>query len=328
MLQFNIDRTKVQAVIDLITIVAGIHFSLYISSIAYTVIPVFSKPQAVDGFLPIGSLIALKYYFIAGVFDLVHPAGMVILFFAIMISFLFKKAFCSWFCPVGTLSEWLWKLGHRLLGENFLPPKWLDIPLRSLKYLLMYFFVMSVLKMDQGQMASFLDGQYWKIADVKMLSFFINMSRITMMVLIIMAIASLFIRNFWCRYLCPYGGFLAIFSFISPSRVMRNESTCTNCGLCAKACPAYLPVDKKPYIISAECTGCIACTESCPINMALQFETFPMKPSFWTSKRLTFIILGSFLILVIVAKASGVWDSNTPTKEIIELLPYLESIAH
>lgn len=263
-----------------------------------------------------------------GVPDLVHPAGMVILFFAIVLSFLLKKAFCSWFCPVGTVSEWLWKLGHRLFGKNVLPPKWIDIPLRSLKYLLMYFFVMSVVKMDQGQMASFLGGHYWKIADVKMLIFFMNMSRFTMIVLIVITIASLFIRNFWCRYLCPYGGFLAIFSFMSPSRVTRNEKICTDCGICAKACPAYLPVDKKPYILSAECTGCIMCTEACPVKEALQFETLPLKPSFWNSKRLTLVILGGFLILVIVAKASGIWDSNTPTKEIFELLPFLNRISH
>ena len=29
-----------------------------------------------------------------------------------------NKAFCSWLCPVGTLSEYLWQVGRRMLGRN------------------------------------------------------------------------------------------------------------------------------------------------------------------------------------------------------------------
>jgi polyferredoxin len=52
-----------------------------------------------------------------------------------------KKAFCSWLCPIGTLSESLWMLGRKLFGKNPGLPRWLDYPLRSLKYLLLFFFV-------------------------------------------------------------------------------------------------------------------------------------------------------------------------------------------
>jgi len=325
---FRSDRNKVQWFIFAITILAGIQFTVFISSLSLTGFSSLSKPQAVDGFLPIGSLISLKYFFMTGIMDHVHPAGVVILLFAVIISFLFKKAFCSWFCPVGTVSEWLWKLGYQIFGKNYKPPKWIDIPLRSIKYLLMYFFVISVLRMDVGRLESILGGQYWKMADVKMLSFFASMSGMAITVLVLLAVFSLFIRNFWCRYLCPYGGFLGIFSFISPSRIARDDNACTDCGLCAKVCPAYLPVDKKPYIISAECTGCVACTDACPVNKALQFETLPLRTSFWTTRRLAFIIVGSFLILVVVSKAAGIWESQTTTEEIQKLLPYLNSIEH
>jgi len=322
------DRNKVQWFIFIITILAGIQFTVFISSLELTGNSTVSKPQAVDGFLPIGSLVSLKYYFKTGIFDHVHPAGVVILLFAVLLSFLLKKAFCSWFCPVGTLSEWVWKFGYRIFSKSVKPSKWIDIPLRSLKYLLMYFFVLSVLEMDEGYMTSFLNGQYWKVADVKMLLFFTGMSGVTILVLILLVAGSLFIRNFWCRYLCPYGAFLGIFSLISPSRIARNSESCTDCGLCSQVCPAYLPVDKKEYIISAECTGCVACSEACPVKNTLEFETLPMRSSFWTARRLAFFILCSFLILVVVSKAFGIWESNVASDEIIKLLPRIETISH
>ena len=56
--------------------------------------------------------------------------------------------FCGWLCPVGTLSEYLWKLGRDTFKRNFLLPRWLDIGLTSLKYLLLAFFVRIILVGD------------------------------------------------------------------------------------------------------------------------------------------------------------------------------------
>ncbi len=56
-------------------------------------------------------------------------------------SLLLKKAFCAWLCPVGTLSEVLWKLGRASSAAICVLPRWSDLPLRGLKYLLLGFFV-------------------------------------------------------------------------------------------------------------------------------------------------------------------------------------------
>jgi polyferredoxin len=38
-----------------------------------------------------------------------------VLFIAfVLMSLLLKKSFCSWLCPVGTFSEYLWKLGRKI----------------------------------------------------------------------------------------------------------------------------------------------------------------------------------------------------------------------
>ena len=106
------------------------------------------RPPGVEGFLPIGALMGWKLFLSTGTWDTVHPAAMVIFGFAVLISLMFRKSFCGWFCPVGTVSEWLWKLGRRLAGRNYKLPGWADYPLRGLKYLLLGFFIWIIFSMN------------------------------------------------------------------------------------------------------------------------------------------------------------------------------------
>ena len=98
------------------------------------------RPPGVEGWLPIAGLMNLKHALLTGSIPEVHPAAMFLLVTFIAISFLARKAFCSWLCPVGTISEWLWEGGREIVGRNFQAPRRLDVPLRGLKYLLLGFF--------------------------------------------------------------------------------------------------------------------------------------------------------------------------------------------
>ena len=87
-----------------------------------------ARPAGVEGWLPIAGIMNLKYLLVTGHVPELHPAAMFLLVTFLSISFLLRKAFCSWLCPVGTLSEYLWKLGRKLLRRNFRLPGWIDIP--------------------------------------------------------------------------------------------------------------------------------------------------------------------------------------------------------
>ena len=153
------------------------------------------RPPGVEGFLPIGALMGWKLLLTTGIWDPVHPAAIVILGFAGLISFLFRKSFCGWFCPVGTLSEWLWKLGAKLFGKNVSFPYWVDYPLRSVKYLLLGFFVWIIFSMDTKAIFEFLQGPYYKLSDVKMLFFFTKMTGLTFVVLLFLTLVSLPVKK-------------------------------------------------------------------------------------------------------------------------------------
>ena len=51
------------------------------------------------------------------------PAAMYVFIGFLLMSLLIKKVFCASLCPVGTLSENLWKLGRRVFGRHLRLPK-------------------------------------------------------------------------------------------------------------------------------------------------------------------------------------------------------------
>ncbi len=52
------------------------------------------------------------------------PAGLVIIIAAFATSLLFRRGFCGWICPVGTVWEAFAALGRRIFGRNFQLPRW------------------------------------------------------------------------------------------------------------------------------------------------------------------------------------------------------------
>ncbi len=303
-------RNSVQLGILLLTLGIGVQFFIYVlqaTSVGAIEVP---RPPGVEGFLPIGALLGWKLFLTTGVWDDVHPAAMVILGFAGLISLLLRKSFCGWFCPVGTLSEWLWKLGRKLFGKNYQIPKWLDFPLRSMKYLVLGFFIWSILSMGRSAILYFLHSPYYKISDVKMLFFFTRMSTTSAIVLFVLLISSFIVRNSWCRYLCPYGALMGLFSLISPTRILRNPKICTQCKSCTEVCPYHLPVNRKKNIRSPECNGCMDCVSVCPVKNTLELKTKGFNRQVWSPLKLGMVIVGLFIGLVYAAEITGHWKSS------------------
>ncbi len=289
-----------------------------------------SRPAGVEGWLPIEGLMQLKYFLVTGRIPRIHSAGFFLFISFLVMSFVFRKAFCSWLCPVGTVSEFLWKLGRVTFGRNFHLPRWADIALRSLKYLLLSFFVYAVASMSAAAIGEFLRSPYALIVDVRMLNFFRYLGETTAVVVLGIVIASIFVQNFWCRYLCPYGAFLGLVSLLSPARIRRNLETCIDCAKCAKACPSALPVDKLVQIRSAECTGCLECVAVCPakdtllISVPAGLRKRYAIPTWSMAAGIAIIFLG----LVSYAKVTGHWNTNLPKQVYLQLVPNANDQQH
>lgn len=286
----------------------------------------FSRPPGVEGWLPIASVMNLKYFLTTGRFPQVLCAGMLLLCSFLAISVLLRKSFCSWLCPVGTISEGLWKLGRKLIGRSLKLTRWVDVPLRGLKYLLLSFFLLSIGTMSAGAIEQFLSGPYGAVADVQLLNFFRYMSGTAAAVLIVLAGLSLFIQNFWCRYLCPYGALMGLVSLVSPVRIERAAGPCIDCGKCSKACPSALPVDQLVTIRSAECTNCMECVAVCPAEGALHLKLgrkVSISP-LAVAVTLTVVFLGT----VIYGHLSGHWWPGWDRGTYLDLVRHASDTAH
>ncbi|MBN6361542.1 MULTISPECIES: 4Fe-4S binding protein [Providencia] len=291
------------------------------------------RPGGIEGWLPIAGLMNLKYTLETGSFPVIHAASMFLLVSFIVISLLFKKAFCSWMCPIGTISEYTGKLGKKLFRyQNQISlPKWLDIPLRGLKYLLLGFFLYIAFSMSAQMIQYFMMSPYGIIIDVKMLDFFRYISLFALITVVVLVVASLFIRNAWCRYLCPYGALLGLFSLFSPFKIRRNRESCIDCGKCAKNCPSRIPVDKLITVRTVECTGCMTCVESCPVASTLDFslQVPTKKRQFRLSGMLMAILTLAILFITIgIAMYFGVWGSPVPDNYWFHIIPNARTIGH
>lgn len=285
-----------------------------------------TRPPGVEGFLPIAALLSLRHLVSTGEVHPVHPAGLVILLLVLALGLLAKRAFCSWVCPVGTISEALAAFSFRLFRRKLKLPRFIDIPLRSLKYLLLLFFVNAVFfQMGPSDVAQFLDSPYNRVADVKMLYFFEHISPFGLKVLLVLTGLSVVIPYFWCRYLCPYGALLGVASLFSPLKVTRDAASCIDCNLCTKACPSHLPVARLARVRSDECFGCLSCVAACPVPRALRVETSSpwrreVRPAVFAA-----LVVALFLGGTLLARALGVWHNSITVEEYKDRIRTIDS---
>jgi len=281
--------------------------------------PYTPRPPAVEAFLPIGALVSLKQFLLTGQYDPLHPAGLTIFTAALVLAFLFRKGFCGWLCPVGFTSELLHGLANWATGRLRhskrpyllrLPP-WLDYPLTLLKYLLLGLFLYLILwKMDRAALENFSRSPYSITTDVRMLLFFLHPSNLALGIMICLALLSIVLRNFWCRYLCPYGALLGLLALAGPLQVIRDREKCIDCKKCEDSCPAAIKITAKKRLISPECIGCLECVARCPQEDCLTLTAL------FTKKLSPFLLPLGLLILFfaiwLAAKYSGHWQSTLP----------------
>ncbi len=334
-------RRVVQAVFLLLNAGIGLQFILWVryfesqGSSRY-----FERPAGVDGWLPIAGLMNLRYFLATWHIPAIHPSAMVLLCIFLLSSLLVKKAFCSWLCPVGTVSEYLWKLGRKVLRRSVTVPRWLDIALRSLKYLLLGFFLFIVFTMATQDLGDFLMSPFGIVADVKMLNFFRTIGALGIVVIVLLVALSVVIQNVWCRFLCPYGALMGIVSVLSPVKIRRDAQACIDCGKCNKACPSHLPVDMLVQIRSVECTGCMECVAVCPAENALQLALPTIgsrapegSPARWRYRTLKPQMVAAVLALVFfgmigAARVTGHWQTNISRDIYMQLVPNADNIDH
>ncbi len=196
-----------------------------------------------------------------------HASVMVIGAVVLLLTVIFGPVFCSHICPLGSIQEWLGKLGKRIFKNRYnkLVPQKLHNILKYLRYVVL---VLIVWQTYQSASLVFLGADPY----YALYHFWTGEATIgAIVVLGVTLLLSLVVERPWCKYACPYGGLLGLIAKISPIKIRRSKALCIDCGKCDRACPMLCDISTKKRVSDTLCNRCMACTDTeggCPVNGA------------------------------------------------------------
>lgn len=270
--------------------------------------PLVGRPEIVAGLLPVGHFTSFFAMLRGGGWDTLLPAGLIIIVGALAASVLFKRGFCGWICPVGTVWEVFSAIGRRLLGERRPRlPKWLDLIGRTVRWVIAaaaVFLLSVVVPLDQA--VAFRALPYMWVADLKILGLMLTPT--FGLVALVAAGLSVLFGPVWCRYLCPLGGLYSALSVASVCRVSRDAERCTHCHSCRAVCHASVDVEARQTVRDSECDGCMECVKACPSEGCLKaVAPGGVRIAAWVWPML---VVGLWLAIFSAAKLTGNWDTH------------------
>jgi len=282
--------------------VAGIVLFLTISHLKYGI----EKAAPIDAYCPFGAIEGfLTYLFTGEYLKRIYASSFILMGVLLVSTLVFGRVFCSYFCPLGAIQEWMRSFGRKIgIKKDVELPERIDKAGRYLKYVILaiviyYSYIIGDLVFRAYDPFNAL-MHFGEEFDEKIFGYSI---------LGILLLASLFSKNWWCRYFCPLGATFAIFKKISPFKISRNVSSCTSCGICARTCPANLPVDKSNEIKSADCISCLNCVPSCQ-NGSLRANIFGREIS---KVKFSLIVISAFFLPLFIFMATPLWQVKMPS---------------
>jgi len=235
-------------------------------------------------------------------------AGSLLALITIILSLLLGRVWCGWFCPVGTLLDWIplrsWKRKQPNIPEGY----------RGIKYVLLMviliaavFTNLTLLIFDPLTILyRTLTSAIWPGLDQIISSVEVALYQIPFFQTLVGGFDSLirpailpaspasyrygvlyfgffiflialnaFTPRFWCRYVCPLGGFFGLLGKVSLIHC-EVSTECSLCGSCFSTCPTgAIQTNQQVFCDPGECTMCMACAAECPGGAI----TYPAKSS-------------------------------------------------
>lgn len=188
--------------------------------------------------------------------------------FAIAAALLFwgRGAYCGWLCPFGALQELTNQIARFFKVPQWTLPWGLHERLWPIKYMIFLgLFGVSLASIHMAEQLA--EVEPFKTAII--LKFMRDWPFVLFAVALL--VAGLFVERFYCRYLCPLGGALAIPARMRMFDWLRRYKDCGSpCQTCANECPVQA-IHPTGEINPNECVNCLHCQvlyqseDSCPV---------------------------------------------------------------
>ena len=264
---------------------------LILALIGYVAIrPLFGGGYVADfeAYCPFGGLSSLASYLNIGSMSCTMSEVQIAVGLGLLVGVIvIGKLFCSYLCPIGSITEWLGLLGDKLKIRREIPGS-IDRPLRLLKYVLL--FLTFYITMTTSELFCKEYEPYFAVANL-----FKN-SDINLLYAIIATVVtiggSIVYRLFWCKYLCPLGALSNIFLNVIPVAALIAVFVVANllgAGIgyvwlvgavilvgalteVVKLRSYVLPLPKIERVAEV-CTDCGICDDKCPQGIEISSYT-------------------------------------------------------
>ena len=226
------------AALKYVTLVAAVAYLGFAKSQLISVVNVFSL---VTGNLPVFRY-SLAWYLFAG--------------FTVVSTVLWGRLYCGRICAYGALTQLLDRIVPARLRLEV--PPWLERHAAKVKYVLLGATLLYFLVTSDIAVYRYVEP-FWLFTLQSTTALWIGLA--------VLLVATVFVRNLYCRFLCPVGAALGLLSNLTVFRIKR-WSECNTCKICEKACE--WGAIQGPKILVTECVRCDDCerlyldTAKCP----------------------------------------------------------------
>lgn len=226
------------AALKYVTLVAAVAYLGFAKSQLISVVNIFGL---VTGNLPVFRY-SLAWYLFA--------------VFTVVSTVLWGRLYCGRICAYGAVTQLLDRIVPARLRLEV--PRWLEPHASKVKYVLLGATLLYFLVTSDITAYRYVEP-FWLFTGQATTSLWIGLT--------VLLVATVFVRNLYCRFVCPVGAALGLLSNLTVFRIKR-WSECNSCKICEKACE--WGAIQGPKIIASECVRCDDCerlyldTAKCP----------------------------------------------------------------
>ena len=228
-LQYAVPNETLWVILDLLLLVALMGIVTWALYKRHTRGPIFWVSLISVGYFGffregcVCSIGSIQNIALALVDDSYHLPLTVLLFFLlpILFAFLFGRVFCAGVCPFGALQELVNVKNYRISEA-------ISAALKVIPWLYLIFAVLYAVTRSQFIICQFdpFIGIFRLGGDMGLILFGA-----------LLLVMSIFTGRPFCRFLCPYGALLSLFSSVSIWKIKLTRKSCINCELCHNSCP-------------------------------------------------------------------------------------------
>src|SRR4051812_8408518 len=166
--------------------------------------------------------------------------------FTVVSTILWGRLYCGRMCAFGALTQLMDATLPAAWRRE--PPPWLERRASFVKYAILAAAILYFLVTRDRLIYRYIEP-FWM--------FGFHGSAVMWTLLAVLLVATVFVRNLYCRFLCPVGAALGVISSVTTIFSIKRWKECNTCKICEKACE--WGAIQGPKIVKSECVRCDDC---------------------------------------------------------------------